>query len=98
MDTEVRHCRRRPVKRDGSKPVFQELQQQPKKKKPRCKPLTASLSEESPRPGSSTDVPPPTPIRVIQDIGRDLQIPDEQLTVDKLMANPGDESKSGGDV
>ena len=43
-------------------------------------------------------MPPPTPIKVIQDIGRDLQIPDEQLTVDKLMANPGDESKSGGDV
>ena len=48
VDTEVRRCTRGSVKRDGFKPVFQELQQQPKKKKPRCKPLTASLSEESP--------------------------------------------------
>ena len=57
----------------------------------------ASLSEDSPRPGVSSDVPPLTPIRVIEDVGRDLQIPAEELSVDKLMANPGDESKADDD-
>ncbi|MCY6524823.1 hypothetical protein OYG11_11480, partial [Actinobacillus pleuropneumoniae] len=39
VETSVRRCTRGSVKRDGFKPVFQELQHHHKKKKPRNKPI-----------------------------------------------------------
>lgn len=97
VETSVRRCTRGSVRRDGYKPVFQELQSQPEKKKPRCKPFTATLLDD---PQDKDDavmgandganlggVPPPTPIKSIQEIGLDLGIAAEKLTMERLMAN-----------
>ena len=59
--------------------------------------LTASLSEDLPGADDSNAVPPPTLIRLIQEIDHDIQIPDEQLTMDKPMANPKEDNPTGGD-
>lgn len=109
VETSVHRCTRGSVKRDGFKPVFQELQSQPKKKKPRCKPFVATVSDEDGGQDKDAagpqnevgatlgDVPPPTPIKTIQQIDLDLGIAPEKLTVDRLMANPADDSKSSAD-
>ncbi|XBI27174.1 hypothetical protein VPH35_051698 [Triticum aestivum] len=84
VDSELRRCTRSSAKRDGFKPVLQALpMSEPKKKKPRSKPLMDD--------GSASRmplVPPPTPIRHIQQIGADLGISAEKLSVDALMADP----------
>jgi hypothetical protein len=59
--------------------------------------MTASLSEEHLGAEESTTVPPPTPIRQIQEVGQDLEIPADQLTVEKLMVNPKDDKLAVGD-
>ena len=42
---------------------------------------------------------PHTPIRTLQQMGRALQIPEEEITVDKLVAGPEEEvPKNGSDV
>ena len=84
VDSELRRCTRSSAKRDGFKPVFQALPMvEPKKKKPRSKPLT----DDGPA-SRMPSVPPPTPIRHIQQIGADLGISAEKLSVDALMADP----------
>jgi hypothetical protein len=75
VETEVRRSTRFQVKNNGYK--LEPMRDQPTpKKKPRCKPF----SDEA--------VTPHTPIPVLQHIGMALEIPDEELTVDKLVAGP----------
>ena len=84
VDSKLRRCTRSAAKRDGFKPVLQALpMSEPKKKKPRSKPLMDDGSASC-----MPSVPPPTPIRHIQQIGADLGISAEKLTVDALMADP----------
>ena len=84
VDSELRRCTRSAAKRDGFKPVFQALPMvEPKKKKPCSKPLM----DDGPA-SRMPSVPPPTPIRHIQQIGADLGISADKLSVDALMADP----------
>ena len=84
VDSELHRCTRSSAKRDGFKPVFQALPMvEPKKKKPRSKPLM----DDGPA-SRMPSVPPPTPIRHIQQIGADLGISADKLSVDALMADP----------
>ncbi|XBI89508.1 hypothetical protein VPH35_027303 [Triticum aestivum] len=84
VDSELRRCTRTSAKRDGFKPLLQALPMfEPKKKKPRSKPLMEDGSASR-----MPSVPPPTPIRHIQQIGADLGISAEKLSVDALMADP----------
>ena len=79
VDSDLRRCTRSSVKRDGFKPVLQALPMtEPKKKKPKAKPLSAEKSED-PAFGA---VPPPTPISHLQAIGKDLEIDAALLTED----------------
>jgi hypothetical protein len=75
VETEVRRSTRSQVRNNGYK--LEPMRDQPTpKKKPRCKPF------------SDDAVTPHTPIPVLQQVGRALEIPEEELTVDKLAAGP----------
>ena len=84
VDTSVRRCTRSSVQWDGFKPVFHELAIQPKRKKPRAKPFTAQETEEQ----AFEEIPPATPIALLQEIGRELEIGATLLSVDALMVDP----------
>lgn len=95
VDTTVRRCTRGSIKRDGYKPILQELPMaQPKKKKPRSKPMgeerqsAAQVPHMEEKSGSDRQLPPETPVKVIQKIGAELEIAPEKLTVELLMADP----------
>uniref|UniRef100_A0A8I6XE61 DUF7597 domain-containing protein n=1 Tax=Hordeum vulgare subsp. vulgare TaxID=112509 RepID=A0A8I6XE61_HORVV len=92
VDSSVRRCTRGSIKRDGYKPTLQELPTHiPKKRKPKAKPMP-SMSQET------EDVPPVTPIPVIQEVGQSLGIAPEKLTVDRLMEDPADSAPTSSDV
>uniref|UniRef100_A0A8I6X9V1 DUF7597 domain-containing protein n=1 Tax=Hordeum vulgare subsp. vulgare TaxID=112509 RepID=A0A8I6X9V1_HORVV len=94
VDSSVRRCTRGSIKRDGFKPILQELPAHvPKKRKPKAKPMP-SPSQES----DDVQVPPATPIPVIQEVGQSLGIAPEKLTVDRLMEDPADSAPSSADV
>ena len=102
VDTSVRRCTRSTAKNAGFKAsAFQELPTQPKKKKPKSKPLEMAPTPSAHQPKmpntesyqqqkQHTAVIPPTPIKVMQDIGVDLQITASLLTKEQLTANPND--------
>ena len=97
VESTVRRCTRSLAKKDGFRAgnLF-ELTSPPKKKRPRTKPLPVAhhprLEEEAQqeiRQAQHSDlVIPPTPIRVMQQIGADLEIEEDLLTKEKLEAAP----------
>ena len=84
VETSIRRCTRRSVQHDGFKPTFQELALQPKRKKPKAKPLTAEMPDDP----AHADIPPATPVSRLQAIGKELEIDANLLTVDALMVDP----------
>uniref|UniRef100_A0A8I6Y7E8 DUF7597 domain-containing protein n=1 Tax=Hordeum vulgare subsp. vulgare TaxID=112509 RepID=A0A8I6Y7E8_HORVV len=92
VDSLVRRCTRGSIKRDGFKPTLHELPAHiPKKRKPKAKPMPSTSQE-------SDDVPPATPIPVLQEVGQSLGIAPEKLTVDRLMEDPDDSAPKSSDV
>ena len=94
VNTVVRRCTRSTIKRDGFKAgTFAELPLDPKRKKPKTKPIPVvleAIAEGQAQGPAQEEVPvvPPTPIKVLQSIGVDLQIDHVLLTKEKLMATP----------
>ena len=84
VETSVRRCTRSSAQRDGFKPTFQELSLQPKRRKPRAKPFTAEVPDDL----AQEEIPPATPVARLQEIGRELEIDAQLLTVDALMVDP----------
>lgn len=108
VDTSVRRCTRSAAKLDGFKPVgFEQLSLHPAKRHPRSKPMeekarpnpeaAAGMDNNTEDVGNdkTEDVPPLTPIGVLQAIGAELKIDSNLLSQEKLMANPKDDSSSG---
>uniref|UniRef100_A0A8I6WCY0 DUF7597 domain-containing protein n=1 Tax=Hordeum vulgare subsp. vulgare TaxID=112509 RepID=A0A8I6WCY0_HORVV len=94
VDSSVRRCTRGSIKRDRFKPILQELPAHvPKKRKPKAKTMTSTSQETK-----DVQVPPATPIPVIQEVGQSLHIAPEKLTVDRLMEDPADSAPSSSDV
>uniref|UniRef100_A0A8I6YG99 DUF7597 domain-containing protein n=1 Tax=Hordeum vulgare subsp. vulgare TaxID=112509 RepID=A0A8I6YG99_HORVV len=94
IDSSVRRCTRGSIKRDGFKPIPQELPAHvPKKRRPKAKPMPSTSQETE-----NVQVPPATPIPVIQEVGQSLGIAPEKLTVDRLMEDPADSAPSSRDV
>ena len=97
VESSVKRCTRSLAKKDGFRAgnLF-ELASPPKNKRPRAKPLalaqqqrtTNEAHQEIPEAQQSDTSIPPTPIRVIQQIGVDLEIEEGLLTKDKLEAGP----------
>ena len=80
-----------------------ELPIAPKKKKPKTKPIQLVLEEpvEEPAQGpAQEEMPsvPPTPVRVIQAIGADLQIDPSLLSKEKLMETSSADATSSNDA
>jgi hypothetical protein len=75
----VRRSTRNSVKKDGYKLEPMRDKVTPKKKPKSAKPRV---------PKSDATVPPPTPVAIIRKVGEKLEIPAEELTVEKLMADP----------
>jgi hypothetical protein len=75
----VRRSTRNFVKKDGYKLEPMRDKVTPKKKPKSAKPRV---------PKSNATVPPPTPVAIIRKVGEKLEIPAEELTVEKLMADP----------
>ncbi|KAI4999467.1 hypothetical protein ZWY2020_004056 [Hordeum vulgare] len=90
VDSSIRRCTRGSIKRDGFKPVLQELPMHaPKKRKPKAKPMDRQEGEQ---------VPPATPIPVLQATGQKLRIAAEKLSVDRLMEDPTQSKTPSSDV
>ena len=75
----------------------------PKRKKPKARPITlvSEDADEGQAQGPAQQeeqVVPPTPIKVIQTIGADLQIDPSLLTKEKLMAAPSSAYQEEDDV
>lgn len=87
----TRRITRSCAKKSGFKPVSAippkaSPMHQPRAKKPRLQvPTVASAEEDN---SNQADIPPPTPIRAMQDLGVELGIAPEALTTTKLMAVP----------
>ncbi|KAE8797891.1 hypothetical protein D1007_26903 [Hordeum vulgare] len=93
VDSSVRRCTRGSIKRDGFKPVLQELPAHvPRKRKPKAKPMPSPAQE-----CADVQVPPATPILVMQAVGQTLVIAPEKLTVDRLMEDHADSAPSSTD-
>ena len=67
----------------------------PKKRKPKAKPMPSPAQESA---DPQEQIPPATPIPVIQAVGQTLGIAPEKLTVDRLMEDPADSKPSPADV
>uniref|UniRef100_A0A8I6W620 Uncharacterized protein n=1 Tax=Hordeum vulgare subsp. vulgare TaxID=112509 RepID=A0A8I6W620_HORVV len=95
VDSSVRRCTRGSIKRDGFKPVLQELPMHvPKKRKPKAKPMHDPVGEQS----AQEEIPPATPIHVLQATGQKPGIVAEKLSVDRLMEDPAASKTPSGDV
>ena len=70
---------------------------QSKKRKPKSKPFSATVSDNLQN-EQLDDLPPPTPISKLQQIGNELGIADDLLTVEKLMADPSATPNNGANV
>jgi hypothetical protein len=79
FEISVRRSTRNSVKKDGYKLEPMRDKVTPKKKPKSAKPRV---------PKSDATVPPPTPVAIIRKVGENLEIPAEELTVEKLMADP----------
>jgi hypothetical protein len=75
----VRRSTRNSVKKDGYKLEPMRDKITPKKKPKSAKPRV---------PKSNASVPPPTPVAIIRKVGENLEIPTEEMSVEKLMADP----------
>ena len=97
VDTSLRRCTRSAAKLDGFKNVvFEQLSLQPSKKRPRAKPMedkAQPTSADGPEDAQPLE-PPHTPIHVLQAAGAELEIDPSLLSVDKLMANPQEDSST----
>ena len=94
VDTSVRRCTRSSVQRDGFKPTFQKLTLQPKRKNPRAKPFTPEMPDDP----AHEEIPPATPVAHLQEIGRELEIDAQLLSVDALMGNPPQAAATNANV
>ena len=97
VDSLLRRCTRSAAKLDGFKNVvFEQLSLQPSKKRPRAKPMEDKAQPTSTNgvEDDSTAAPSHTPIRVLQAVGAELEIDPSLLSVDKLMANPQEDSSA----
>ena len=97
VETSVRRCTRGSLQRDGYKPTFQELPMQAKRRKPKAKPFSATVSQNM-QDEPIEDLPPPTPIPKLQQIGQELGIADDLISVEKLMADPSTPTNNGANV
>ena len=70
---------------------------QSKRRKPKAKPFSATVSENM-QEELVDDLPPPTPISKLQQIGNELGIVDDLLTVEKLMVDPSATPNNGANV
>ena len=70
---------------------------QSKKRKPKSKPFSATVSDNL-QDEQLDDLPPPTPISKLQQIGNELGKADDLLTVEKLMADPCATPNNGANV
>ena len=97
VDTSLRHCTWSVAKLDGFKNVvFEQLSLQPSKKHPHAKPME-DKAQPTPVDGpedAQPTAPPHTPIHVLQAVGAELEIEPSLLSVDKLMANPQEDSSA----
>jgi hypothetical protein len=75
----VRRSTRNSVKKDGYKLEPMRDKITPKKKPKSAKPRV---------PKSDASVPPPTPVAIIRKVGENLEIPAEEMSVEKLMTDP----------
>src|SRR4051812_8899471 len=97
VDTTVRRCTRSAAKNVGYRAQsLQELPNEPKKKKPRSKPMEVEplllAHQSSPQPATPQQDKqkhevPTTAIKVMQAIGEELQVAPDLLTKDRHMAN-----------
>lgn len=93
VDSSIRRCTRGSIKRDGFKQVLHELLAHvPKNRKPKAKTMPSPAQESA-----DVQVPPATPIPVMQAVGQTLGIAPEKLTVDRLMEDPTDYAPSSAD-
>jgi len=102
VETTVRCCTRSNVKRDGFKAgTFVELSMPLKNKKPRIKPIPTVLQplfeDEAQAPAQEEQVIPPTPIKVMQKIGVDLEIDPSMPSKDELMVAPSSSRNASSD-
>ena len=97
VETLVRRCTRGSLQRDGFIPTFQEIPMQSKRRKPKAKPLAATISENM-QEKPIDDLPPLTPISKLQQIGHELGIAEELISVEKLMADPSTPKNNGANV
>uniref|UniRef100_A0A8I6YF65 Uncharacterized protein n=1 Tax=Hordeum vulgare subsp. vulgare TaxID=112509 RepID=A0A8I6YF65_HORVV len=80
VDSSIRRCKRGSIKRDGFKPVLEELPMHvPKKRKPRAKLLDTPEVQAAPASSLEEALPHATPLRVIQEVGQSLRIAPEKL-------------------
>ena len=70
---------------------------QSKKRKPKSNPFSATVFDNL-QDEQLDDLPPPTPISKLQQIGNELGIADDLLTVEKLMADPSATPNNGANV
>src|SRR5439155_622100 len=99
VESSVRRCTRSLHKKEGFRAgnLF-ELPSPPKKKRPRSKPMgeahmpkpTVEAHKGVPEEQHSDHNIPPTPIKVLQQIGADLEIEEDLLSKDRLEAGPTD--------
>jgi hypothetical protein len=75
----VRRSTRKSMKKDGYK-----LEPMRDKVTPKKKPKSAKARV----PKSDASVPPPTPVAIIGKVGENLEIPAEEMSMEKLMADP----------
>uniref|UniRef100_A0A8I6X248 Uncharacterized protein n=1 Tax=Hordeum vulgare subsp. vulgare TaxID=112509 RepID=A0A8I6X248_HORVV len=94
VDSLVRRCTRGSIKQDGFKPVLQEFPMHvPKKRKPKAKPMDDPVGEQA-----QEEVPPATPVPILQATGQKLGIAAEKLCVDRLMEDPAESKTPSTDV
>lgn len=87
VETSIRRCTRGSLQRDGFKPTFQELPMQSKRRKPKSKSFSATVTQ-SMQVEHVEDLPPPTPISKLRRIGQELGIAKDLISVEQLMADP----------
>ena len=96
VETSVRRCTRSSALRDGFKQVFEELPQQPRKKRLRAKPISSPMAQHDSPSGPLAQeqpiVPPEMPIEVLQAAAANLEMDPALLTKVKLMVAPSEDS------
>jgi hypothetical protein len=81
-EASVRRSTRQSVKRDGFKLEPMRDKVTPPRKKPK------SVKPRIPKPADKSSASPHTPVSTLRKVGIQLEIPEEEMTVEKLMAAP----------